>query len=64
VFVFVRGDVMIPSMQKADPSPACALQRAIALLIEALQIVDDSADRPDLGARLQHVIEELQEDCG
>ncbi len=54
---------MIPaSMQKADPSPACALERAIALLNEALAIVDDVADRPDIGARLQHVIESLHEE--
>jgi len=54
---------MSASMQKADPSPHFQLERAIALLNEALNIIDDIADRPDIGARLQHVIETLQERC-
>lgn len=54
---------MPASMHKADPSPGCALERALALLNEALDILDDTADRPDIGARLQHLIEALREMC-
>lgn len=54
---------MPASMQEVDPSPRCALQRAISLLKEALNIVDEFGDRPDIGARLQHVVESLQEEC-
>jgi hypothetical protein len=56
-----EDEPMSASMQKAEPSPRSELERAIVLLNEALNIVDEIADRPDIGARLQHVIETLQE---
>jgi hypothetical protein len=39
------------------------MQRAIHLLNQALDIIDDVADRPDIGARLQHVLDTLQQEC-
>jgi hypothetical protein len=38
------------------------MQRSIALLEEALQLLDDLGDYPELGARLSGVIEILQDD--
>lgn len=56
--------MMRAPMAEDDRLPRCAqLERVIALLSEALNIVDDLADRPDIGARLQQVLESLQEDC-
>lgn len=53
---------MPASMQEVDRLPRCVqMERVIALLSEALNIVDDLADRPDIGARLQHVLESLLE---
>ena len=37
-----------------------SLLRAQALLEEALQLIDDHADAPDLGARLQDVVDRLK----
>lgn len=37
------------------------IERAILLLEQALEIIDQWADRPAIGARLQEVIEEVQE---
>lgn len=55
---------MPASMQDVDPLPHCVeMQRAIALLNEALDIIDDFADRPDIGARLQHVLDSLRGEC-
>lgn len=39
------------------------LRRSIALLQEALELLDELADYPELGARLSGVIEILQDDC-
>jgi hypothetical protein len=51
-------------MQDVDPLPRCdQMQRAIHLLNQALDIIDDVADRPDIGARLQHVLDTLQQEC-
>jgi len=56
--------MMRAPMPDGDRLPRCVqLERAIALLNEALNIIDDLADRPDIGARLQQVLESLQEDC-
>lgn len=55
---------MAGSIQDIDRLPRCVqLERVIALLNEALEIVDGLADRPDIGARLQHVIEIVGEGC-
>jgi hypothetical protein len=52
------------STQEAGRSPHYTrLDRAIALLSEALTIIDDIAERPDIGARLQHVLDELRDEC-
>jgi hypothetical protein len=63
--MFDLGDRVMPaSMQDVDPVPRCVeMQRAIHLLNEALDIIDDVADRPDIGARLQHVLDSLRQDC-
>ena len=63
--MFDLGDRGMPaSMQDVDPVPRCVeMQRAIHLLNEALDIIDDVADRPDIGARLQHVLDSLRQDC-
>lgn len=56
--------MMPASMQDVERLPRCVqVERAINLLNEALNIVDDLADRPDIGARLQHVLETLREEC-
>ena len=43
-----------------QPERAEPMNRAIALLVEALEIVDSECDRPELGARLQGIIDDLQ----
>lgn len=43
----------------ADPSREMRLERALILLNEALHIIDDVGNRPEVGARLQHVIDSL-----
>ena len=43
-----------------QPDRAEPKSRAIALLVEALEIVDNQCDRPDLGARLHGIIDDLQ----
>jgi hypothetical protein len=56
--------MMPASMQDVDPLPRCAeMQRAIHMLNEALDIIDGVADRPDIGARLQHVLDSLRQEC-
>jgi hypothetical protein len=50
-------------------SQACAgsaqsLASALKLLEEALQLIDDHASRPELGARLQEVIDSLKSRIG
>lgn len=37
------------------------LNRMLALLVEALEIMDSEAERPDLGARLQGIIDDLEQ---
>jgi hypothetical protein len=56
--------MMPASMQDVDPLPRYVeMQRAIHLLSQALDIIDDVADRPDIGARLQHILDSLQQEC-
>ena len=56
--------MMQASTQEAGQSPHYPrLDRAIALLSEALNIIDEIAERPDIGARLQHVLDELRDEC-
>jgi hypothetical protein len=51
-------------MQEVDRMPrSVQVERVITLLNEALDLVDDLADRPDIGARLQHVLDSLREEC-
>lgn len=40
------------------------VDRALKLLNEALQIIDDLGNRPEVGARLQHVIDSLSDGSG
>lgn len=51
----------MPAVNKeADQLPVDApLGRAVALLVDALQILDDYDFSPEIGARLQEVIETL-----
>lgn len=37
--------------------------RAVALMEEALQIIDDLEDYPEVGARLHGLVESLKGDC-
>jgi hypothetical protein len=56
--------MMPASMQEVDRMPrSVQVERVITLLNEALDLVDDLADRPDIGARLQHVLDSLREEC-
>lgn len=50
------------SQDRADS--AQSLARALQLLEEALQLIDEHASRPDLGARLQEVINSLKSRIG
>ena len=43
-----------------QPERAQHINRAVALLVEALEIVDNKCDRPELGARLQGIIDDLR----
>ena len=43
---------------------AQSLARAVQLLEEALQLIDEHASRPELGARLQEVIDGLKSKIG
>lgn len=48
--------------QDADgPLEDWTIERALLLLEQALEIIDHWADRPAIGARLQEVIDEVQE---
>ena len=48
--------------QDADgPSEDWTAERAILLLEQALEIIDRWGDSPAMGARLQHVIDEIRE---
>ena len=64
----IRGVLLggISSMAAAnrDASPAsdqAPLERAMSMLVEALEILDAEDVPPEFGARLQGVIEELRE---
>ena len=53
------------SVSGSDESPnEPSLRRARALLLEALEIVDALRLSPEIGARLQHVIDSLDEEGG
>jgi hypothetical protein len=43
---------------------AQSLARAVQLLEEALQLIDEHASRPELGARLQEIIDTLKSKIG
>ena len=43
-----------------DPAQDWTVARALLLLEQALEIIDAWGDRPAIGARLQHVIDDVQ----
>jgi hypothetical protein len=47
--------------QDADTTSQTPLERAVEMLVGALEILDAHNVPPELGARLQGVIEELEE---
>ncbi|GAA4747527.1 hypothetical protein GCM10023264_11580 [Sphingomonas daechungensis] len=49
------------SQEADDPSEDWTMQRALALLEQALVIIDRWDASPAVGARLQQVIEDVQE---
>ena len=60
--VLLGGYFMAAAGQDADRSSGEErVDRALALLGEALQIIDELGDAPDLAARLDEVIERLKE---
>ena len=66
----IRGVVLggISSMAAAnrDAGPAsdqAPIERALSMLVEALEILDSEVVPPEFGARLQAVIDELREHC-
>ena len=52
---------MLASPNASDPQENRTVERALLLLEEALHIVDEWGDCPDIGARLQHVIDCVEE---
>jgi hypothetical protein len=50
------GNFMLASPDSEGPQER-TVERALLLLEGALQIIDDWGDCPDIGARLQHVID-------
>jgi hypothetical protein len=52
---------MLASPNASGPQEDRTAERVILLLEDALQIVDHWGDCPDVGARLQHVIECVEE---
>jgi hypothetical protein len=49
-----------------DAGPAsdqAPIERALSMLVEALEILDAEVVPPEVGARLQAVIDELREHC-
>ena len=60
------GGVMSVSNTRSQDRPGSAqsLARAVQLLEEALQLIDEHASRPELGARLPEVINNLQSRIG
>lgn len=60
--VLLGGTGMTAAAQEPDGSTGgVSVERALALLEEALQILDALGDCPEVGARLQHIIEALEE---
>ena len=60
--VLLGGNSMPAANQGADhPSGDERHERALALLVEALRILDTDDDVPELGARLQGIIDDLNE---
>lgn len=60
--VLLGGKIMSALSQNADgPSEDWTGERAILLLEQALRIIDHWGGSPAIGARLQHVIDELRE---
>jgi len=54
---------MPAAIQGADgPEEVYTVARALLLLKEALEIVDQLGERPEVGARLQGVIDSLEDD--
>jgi len=52
---------MLASQNADDPHEDRTAERALLLLGDALQIIDRWGDCPDIGARLQHVIDCVEE---
>ena len=48
---------MLASPESNGPHEDRTIERVLLLLGDALQIVDDWEDCPEIGARLQHVID-------
>lgn len=64
--VVLLGGIRMPATsEEADGSSRQeGTERAIALLEEALQIMDDLGEFPELGARLHGLIEALRDESG
>jgi hypothetical protein len=52
---------MLASQNADGPRQDRTAERAILLLGDALQIVDEWGDCPEIGARLQHVIDSIRD---
>lgn len=52
---------MFASQNAGDPQPDRTIERAILLLQDALRIIDHWGNCPEIGARLQHVIDCVDE---
>jgi hypothetical protein len=52
---------MLASPNAGGPQENRTVERALLLLEDALQIIDEWGDCPDIGARLQHVIDCVDE---
>lgn len=51
----------VGSQGAEGPSDDWTVERAILLLEQALEIIDHWAGSPEIGARLQEIIEQVQE---
>lgn len=54
--------MLTASKSTNEPARAKRAERAVKLLRRALRIVDQLEDRPEVGARLQALIDELRSD--
>lgn len=64
--VALLGSFRVPAASQdvgASPDEE-RVKRALLLLREALQIIDDIGEYPEAGAKLNDVIESLFEECG